>query len=642
MNILDLIDLLEELLPGSKWSIPPKIELGVLSSNYAFEKAKKVKKNPIEITLNVAKELNSHFFENNLPFKAQTAGPYLNIDLTDNYWEEVLAKKFEIPKLKTEKESFVIDMFHPNVGKKTHVGHMRSGNLGECMRRILSLKYENVVSDSYLGDWGIQFSYTTWGILNLSKLDLEFQEIDLRSEDKQTLIDKFYRIYVRMNQLIEEQPEIKKECQSNSKLLEKGMQGLELDVKEKEKYELLHDLYGQIVSISLVQFKDVEKYLRLNQNPWWLKNRELIDEDKINLVKERTGCHYANSIHKDGEFDLTLGESFYISFISETEYLVETGLAKKEGKAVYVDLENENLGRCYLISSEGYSLYQTRDIFSRIVYSGLFGFDNAITFADSRQKHNFEQFFAVLKRIVRSKIYEKRKIGWFSREQTDRALSILKRKMAMFEGFGHLNLPEGASMSTRKGKIIEFRVLKENLKERVRQTLLEKDSEDQIEDQKVEAISVAALKWMDLHRDREQDVIFNLEQFLKFEGNTGVYQLYTIVRLNSILENNYFDTDNLKSGFDKKNFNQEELNILKKTYTLPLILEKICQNYKPHHLCSYLFELTTDINSWYGKYSVTNERDESRKLTLLILCYYLKQHLSFGLSLLGINTVEKL
>ncbi len=641
MNILDLIDFLEEFLPGSKWSIPPKIELGILSSNYAFEEAKKIGRNPVEITQNAARELNSCFSDKNLPFRAQTAGPYLNVDLEEKYWRKESGKLFQIPDLKTKKESFVIDMFHPNVGKKTHVGHMRSGNLGESMRRILSLKYDKVVSDSYLGDWGIQFSYTTWGILNLQKLNLDFQEINLQNEDQQILIDKFYRIYVRMNQLIEDQPDIKKECQANSKLLEKGMQGKKLEPKEEEKYILLHNLYVQIVSISLTQFKDVENYLCLNQNPWWLENTELIEKYKINLVKDKTGCHYANSIHKNGEFDLTLGESFYISFISETEYLVETGLAKKEGKAIYVDLEEDSLGRCYLISSEGYSLYQTRDIFSRIVYSGLFGFDNAVTFADSRQKHNFDQFFAVLKRIVSSKIYQKRNIGWLNREQTDRALEILEKKMAIFEGFGHLNLPEGASMSTRKGKIIEFRILKQSLENKVRQTLLEKDFEEQVEEQKVEIISVAALKWMDLHRDREQDVIFDLDQFLKFEGNTGVYQLYTIVRLNSILENNSVK-DIPETYFQEKTLNKEELLILKRSYTLPLVLEKICQNYKPHHLCNYLFELATDINSWYAKYSVTNEKEKSRRRTLLLFCMYLKEHLSFGLSLLGINTVNKL
>jgi arginyl-tRNA synthetase len=171
---------------------------------------------------------------------------------------------------------------------------------------------------------------------------------------------------------------------------------------------------------------------------------------------------------------------------------------------------------------------------------------------------------------------------------------------------------------------------------------LEKDSKEEIDEQKIQTISIAALKWMDLHRDREQDVIFDLDRFLKFEGNTGVYQLYTVVRLNSILENNAAIRKNLKIIIKDNFLNQEELDILKKTYTLPLVLEKICQNYKPHHLCNYLFELTTDINSWYSKYSVTNETNESRKYALLLLCEYLKAHLSFGLSLLGINTVDKL
>ena len=639
MTINSLLSKLKQKFPDFEWSIPPKVALGVLTTNRAFVLAKQEKKNPIELANQLKLELENFLQTIDENLEVSTAGPYLNIDLKNSYWQQALLKPAK-PSLEKIDQSFVIDMFHPNVGKKMHVGHIRSGNLGEAMRRILSLKYEKVISDSYLGDWGIQFSYTTWGILNLPKLELEFSTIDLEKEAIPDLIDKFYKIYVKMNQLIEDKPEIRDECKANSKLLEKGLQN-ELETEgETKKFNFLHNLYQKIVQISLTQFVEAEDYLNLNKNPDWLEvPKTLINQDTIARIKGKTGAHLTNSSHIDGKFDLTLGESFYISFLKEFEYFVENGIATEEEGAIYVDLEEYKLGRCYLISSEGYSLYHSRDIICRIVYSGLFGFDKAITFADLRQKFGFLQLFKVLEILIEKDIYKDRAFGWLTKEETQQAFQILKKQMAMFEGFGHLSLPEGA-MSTRKGKIFEFSKLREMIEKKTETTLSEK-SETEITTDLINKISVASLKWIDLHRDREQDVVFDVDQFLKFEGNTGVYQLYTIARLGTILQKS--DQGLLKiKDIDISTLNQTELEILKETFTREYTLEQITQNYKPHLLCNYLFSLASKINGWYAKYSVSNETDENRKNTMLAFCQYLINHLKQSLELLAIEPVEKL
>ena len=642
LNIIDLLDLLTTTFPGYTWTTPKNLDWGILTTNQAFLQAKSNQENPVKTASQIADKLNQFFQANQQPYQANTAGPYVNLDLQpEAYQKLVTINQSTVVKLQPIHESFVIDMFHPNVGKKMHVGHIRSGNLGESMRRILSLKYDRVISDSYLGDWGIQFSYITWGILHLDKLQLDFTSIDLDAEDQPTLIDKFYKIYVKINQLIEEQPAIRLECQKNSKLLEAGLQGQPLDPENSAKFEILHKLYKQIVTISLTQFREGELFLNLNRNPDWLDSQTvLIEPEKIARVQGKTGCHYAFSQHNQTYFNLTLGESFYISFLSEIQTLADYGLATREGEAIYVDLTEENLGRAYLISSEGYSLYLTRDVICRIVYAGIFGFDNAITFADLRQKHSFDQLFAVLRRIIKSQIYTTRPFGWLTQEETNRAMQILAKKMAMFEGFGYFSLPEGA-MSTRKGKIFAFEDLKEILETKVRQTLIEKHSPNPEDPEKIRKICVATLKWVDLHRDRELDVVFDPNQFLKFEGNTGVYQLYTVVRLKSILK----QKTNLEVKPDEFQANllkPEELELLKRTFVLPLILEAVCHSYKPHYLCNYLFDLAVKINRWYGLYSVTHEADLNRKNSLLVVCQYLLQHLEFCLSLLGIETVEEI
>jgi len=641
MTIQNIILFLNKTFPEFEWSVPPKLNLGILTTNEAFKIAKKEGKNPIQIAEKLKQKIQAKLIDFNSNIEVSTAGPYINISLKNDFWKESLTTPQE-PKLEKKPESFVIDMFHPNVGKKMHVGHIRSGNLGESMRRILSLEYEKVVSDSYLGDWGIQFSYTTWGILNLKKLDLEFNEIDLEinsSKDKKTryeLIDKFYKIYVKMNQLVEEKPEIRKECQQNSKLLEKGLQQ-NLEGSEKEKFNFLHDLYKKIVSISLTQFTEAEDFLNLNKNPNWLKNPEvLIEKEKIARVENKTGAHLTNSNHIQGKFNLTLGESFYISFLPEFEHFVETGLATKEGQAIFVDLEEYGLGRCYLISSEGYSLYHSRDIICRLVYAGIFEFDNAITLADLRQKFGFLQLFKVLEILIQKDIYKDRAFGWMTKKETQNAFARLKKQMAMFEGFGHLSLPDGA-MSTRKGKIFEFAKLRSLIEEKAKETLKEK-SETEVNQDLIQKISVASLKWIDLHRDREQDVVFDVDQFLKFEGNTGVYQLYTVARLNTILEK--VNPSNI--SINPQTLNQLESEILNETFTREYTLLQINKTFKPHLLCNYLFSLASKVNSWYAKYPVNSEPDEIRKQTLLAFCTYLKNHLEQTLNLLGIEAVDKI
>jgi arginyl-tRNA synthetase len=153
-------------------------------------------------------------------------------------------------------------------------------------------------------------------------------------------------------------------------------------------------------------------------------------------------------------------------------------------------------------------------------------------------------------------------------------------------------------------------------------------------------VAVAALKWLDLHRDREQDVVFDLDKFLKFEGNTGIYQLYTIARLSSILDKYQFNAENSHPNISK--LNDTETFLLKQTFTLPLVLEKVAQYYKPHWLCNHLFEVASEVNSWYSKYSVSQESDPERQQALLALTYKLKHHLWLGLELLGIEPLEEL
>jgi arginyl-tRNA synthetase len=674
MNLLEVKNKLEIEFTNWHFEIPPNLELGVLTTNQAFKlvKDKELREkfsiqasNPAQIAIELLPILQDFLDKNQIPLVAKEAGPYVNLDYKKNNQKpSYFSFKNKQDLLPRTKEIVLIDYFSPNVGKKMHVGHIRSADIGEVLRRILGLRYSEVISNNHLGDWGIQFGMIIWGLENIDKLDLEVdieilkeiknkldekQEFDITWEqvenyvkdlNKNQYIDVLYQIYVKVNELVEVSPDIKQATQDVIVKLDVILSTNQYSGREILKFSRIDLWYWLIIVISIFQYSFAEDYLNLNKK---LENDRNIDFQKIkNRLTQinAIGAWKFNYLNHLYGFDMVIGESFYSTSKTIFQDLIESGIANKEvdSKAVYIDLEKEKLGRCYLISSQGYTLYHSRDIIARFIWAGIIEADILISLADNRQSHSFKQVFCVIQKILDSKIYEKKNFGLLSRKETDLALEKLKKRMAEYVGFGFMTLPEGA-MSTRKGKIIAFEELKEKLETKVTQVLKEKEG-DHLDSDLIKKVSVAALKWTDLYRDREQDVVFDFDQFLSFEGNTGIYQLYTVARLNSILDKNNYN-HNLEV-FETNLLNDDEILLLKYTSILPIILDQIVNSYKPHLLCTHLFELTTKINSWYSKYSVSSEQDSQRKAQMLNLVAYLKDYLWFNLELLGIEPIEKL
>jgi arginyl-tRNA synthetase len=296
-----------------------------------------------------------------------------------------------------------------------------------------------------------------------------------------------------------------------------------------------------------------------------------------------------------------------------------------------------------VVTSEGYSIYAFRDIVARFVWAGCFGSTLNITCTDNRQAHSFKQVFHIVTRLAESDIYAQKLFGPLTADQTQRACDILKTPTSLSHvAFGFMTLPEGA-MSARKGVVLLFDTLKSKVEKEVERVLLEKNEklkQNQAFYVKVQKIAVAALKWQDLSRDREQDIVFDIGQVTKFEGNTGIYQLYTLSRISNILRRQ--ETTARLHPESVILLNQTELEIIKKMYSLPVILEQVSGTLKPHILCQYLFELTTLINSWYAIYPVGTEADLSRKDALLHLITKMTKHIEFCLELLGISPINEM
>ena len=564
--------------------------------------------------------------------------------------------------LKQSNEVLILDFVGANVAKKLHAGHMRNLNIGESLRRILKLKYPQLLSDNHWGDWGVNMGILIWGW----KMEANLENY------KKSPIDELTRIYVWANS----QKENVEKWQNWDKLVRDEF--VKLEQKDAENYTLWQDFVGQTKG-------NLEKDLKLMNVP---------------------------------TLDLDQGESFYErEVLNLWSFLEKNNIWQSDGKARFFDFEeickklpesSENLqlqktfasfGRCYLVSSSGYTSYAFRDIAARIQWIRDLNATKMITITGNEQIHHFHQVFGICHYLA--------SLNEFQAEFGQKVSDKLIWQNLVHISYGFLTLQTG-KMSSRKGNVLTISDLFLEVQTEARQILSQKSQiTEQIElETKSAKITLAALKWYDLNRGSEENLVLNIAEILNFVGNTGVYQLYTLARLKSILKKNASNSQNNQNSQDlektetsqtqilqnlaksKENLesqtlennseklaklenslenllenfeqnvektskniiesvdftllNSEEKNILKKLYLTDLVLDKICTSFKPHLLCNHLFELCTLVNSWYSKYSVSGETDNLRKQTLLKLVSKIVLYLQNSLELLAIESVEEL
>ena len=616
-----------------EWSLPPKLTLGVLTTNEAFKRAKAERRAPQAIAVDLGNEIQEYLVSQKLPFKVTTAGPYINVLPTSTYLNNLLKHGLDYP-LPAREERVFLDFFSPNVGKEMHIGHMRSANIGEALRRLLSLSHSELITDNHIADCGIQFAILIYGVEHITELKLPFGKIDFDAP-AEDVIEQLNQVYVAVNAAITERPEIREAAQDLAGNLETAIR-----TGQTERYAAQFATIRQIVEINNQAFSAGESYLALNQ---FETEDSVITPELASVLNAQPGVWGAHDTHRSGEFDLILGESYYQQFLAEFDAWHAAGLIEQEGSGYYVDLEAEGLGRAYLISSAGYSIYTGRDVLARFVWAGLFGAKLLITTADNRQSHSFKQVFAVIKRIVDSGFYDTHTFTGLTEEQTQQAVNTLQQPESLHHvGFGFISLASGV-MSARKGTVVKFHDFARELEAQVDKALTEKNPKGKrgiAYDRKVQSLAATTIKWFDLSRDKDQDIVFDAQQMLAFEGNTGVYQLYTYARISNILEK--VETTAQLTSESITHLNETERELLLEAYTLPYTLTQATDRLAPHLIATHLYSLNGKINSWYAAHSVASEPDSARRDALLALLRLIKQHLAFGLNLLAIEPLEKI
>ena len=447
-------------------------DLGQFQLNDAMNLAKVYKKAPRVIAEDIVKELEQDTRFTNL----NIAGPgFINISLTDEYLGSLLTKIYEDKSLnidKREKKTVVLDYGGANVAKALHVGHLRSANIGEALKRLArTLGYE-VIGDAHLGDYGRP--------LGLVILEMKKRYPDLVYFDENYNGDYSDVELPITNQDLEEiYPYASNKSKENEKYLEEAR---EITFKIQNHERGYYDLWKKVVEISKNDIKQVYDLLNVN-------------------------------------FDLWLGESDAAEYIDELTKIYEEKkiLTESEGALIVEVKEEEDtspMPPLLFKHSNGTISYETTDLATILQRKKEINPDEIWYCVDGRQELHFEQVFRAARKA--NLVEENVKLD--------------------FIGFGTMNGTDGKPFKTRDGGVMSLKNLISLVEEETRKRINPDTVEEEKRESVAKSVAIAALKYADLLPFRGTDYIFDPEKFSDLDGKTGPYLLYSTIRMKSLLE----------------------------------------------------------------------------------------------------------
>ena len=358
-----------------------------------------------------------------------------------------------------------------------------------------------------------------------------------------------------------------------------------------------------------------------------LKKLQLGDKNNQKLWKEFIDISLKeyNKVYDrlNVNFDYYFGESFYNDMMpSVLEELKQKGIAKEDQGALVVFFENNRLPPAIVQKKDGSFLYTTSDLATMKFRKDELKVDEAVYLTDDRQQNHFKQVFEIGKMLGESYNYKKTHIV-----------------------FGIMRFGNGIIFSSRSGNIIRLVDLLDEAKAQVKKVIDEKnpDIPEDEKDKIAEIVGSGAIKYFDLSQNRTSDITFTWDKVLSFEGNTGPYLQYTYVRIMSIfrkLKEENIEVKNNDIISDDMNGIERELAV--ELLRFPQAVVKSYENYRPNIIADYLFDTAKLFNNFYNSSSILKEEDKKVMDARILLARKTAFVLKEGLSLLGINTVNRM
>ena len=482
--------------------------------------------------------------------------------------------------------TIVVDYGGPNVAKPLHVGHLRSAVIGESVKRIAKFMGHNVIGDVHLGDWGLQMGLIITE-LRERKPDLVYFDESYTGEypkEAPFTISELEDIYPTASGKSKSDESFKEAALLATKELQGGRRGYQA-------------LLSHIMNVSVTDLK--RNYENLN-------------------------------VH----FELWKGESDAQSYVPEmVEMMKEKGFAHMSEGALVVDVKEDTdtkeIPPCIILKSDGASLYSTTDLATLVMRMKENNPDRVIYLADARQSMHFIQVFRCA-----------RKTGIVP--DTTELVHI---------GFGTMNGKDGKPFKTRDGGVMRLEYLlkeiddemlnkiKENQKEKENLNIDEAEAE-----QTAKTVALAAVKYGDLSNQASKDYIFDIDRFTSFEGNTGPYILYTIVRIKSILSKYEAKGGSVSALKDAimPAVNAGQKNLMLSLAKFNATIESAYEESAPHKICAYIYELANAFNGFYHDTKILSEENEELKKSYISLLVLTKEILEACIDMLGFSAPDRM
>ena len=523
---------------------------------------------------------------------------FLNLVISNGAWigllNDINADPTYGERKATEKSPLVmIEYSSPNTNKPLHLGHVRNNLLGWSLAKIMEANGNRVVKTNIVNDRGIHIcksmlAWLKWG--NGETPETSGKKGDHLIGDYYVAFDKHYR---------EEVAKLK------AKYTAEGMGEEEAEKKAKDEAPLIKEAHEMLVK--------------------W----EQGDKDVRALWQKMNSWVYAG-------FDETykaLGVSFDKIYYESDTYLegkakVEEGLAKglffrKDDNSVWADLTNDGLDQKLLLRSDGTSVYMTQDIGTAEMRFRDFPIDKMIYVVGNEQNYHFQVLSILLDRLG---------FKW--------------GKELVHFSYGMVELPNG-KMKSREGTVVDADDLIAEMVKDARQTSEElgkfKDMTEEERSEIARIVGMGALKYFILKVDARKNMLFNPEESIDFNGNTGPFIQYTHARIRSILRKAEAEGIALPETLDADMpLNQKETELIQKMNEYGAAVEQAGKDYSPSGIANYCYELTKEFNQFYHDYSILSADSDKEKTVRLVLAANVAKTLKNGMNLLGIEVPERM
>ena len=551
-----------------------------------FPFVKAAKKSPEQ----TAQEIGDYLVQNcSAVEKFNVVKGFLNLSIGDGAWVELLSAidgddYFGMKQATDDSPLVMIEYSSPNTNKPLHLGHVRNNLLGWSLAQIMEANGNKVVKTNIVNDRGIHICKSMLAWLkygNGETPESSGKKGDHLIGDYYVAFDKHYREEVK-------------------ELVAQGMD----EEKAKQEAPLIKEAHEMLVK--------------------WEQN----DPEVRALWEKMNNWVYAG-------FDETykkLGVAFDKIYYESQTYLkgkakVEEGLAKglferHEDNSVWADLTNEGLDQKLLLRSDGTSVYMTQDIGTAEMRFQDYPIDKMIYVVGNEQNYHFQVLSILLDRLG---------FKW--------------GKELVHFSYGMVELPNG-KMKSREGTVVDADDLMQLMVDDALKTSMELGKFDDMSEAErneiARIVGMGALKYFILKVDARKNMLFNPEESIDFNGNTGPFIQYTYARIRSILRKAQDIPSNLNSLSNLSTLSEKEVELIQKMNEFGAAVEQAGKDYSPSGIANYCYELTKVFNQFYHDYSILNEPDEQKKLFRLVLAKNVAKIIKNGMGLLGIEVPERM